>query len=114
MSTPRDADHYARTMINHYYDTLVWSQGGDDAEYVEPQEWEQEIYDFYLTHREMLTTVEPWATDASQAGHDLALTRNGHGAGFWDHGAGEPGEVLTDAANAMGQYNLELVPEYDG
>jgi hypothetical protein len=23
--------------------------------------------------------------DSSQCGHDFALTRNGHGAGFWDH-----------------------------
>ena len=31
----------------------------------------------------------------SQAGHDFWLTRNGHGAGFWDRGLGETGEALT-------------------
>jgi hypothetical protein len=112
MSTPREADLYARTMINHYYDTLVWCEGGNENGYVEPTEWEQEIYDFYLTHRETLTTVEPWASDASQAGHDLALTRNGHGTGFWDHDAGKPGDVLTEGAVALGEYYLELIPEY--
>lgn len=34
----------------------------------------------------------------AQAGHDFWLTRNGHGAGFWDRGAGEIGERLSEAA----------------
>jgi len=112
MSTPKEADLYARTMINHYYDTLVWSQGGDTEAYIEPTEWEGEIHDFYLTHRETLTTVEPWASDASQAGHDLALTRNHHGTGFWDRDAGKPGDVLTESAKALGEYYLYF-PEYE-
>src|ERR1700723_1133113 len=29
-----------------------------------------------------------WSQDA-RAGHDFWLTRNGHGAGFWDRGLGE-------------------------
>lgn len=29
------------------------------------------------------------------AGHDFWLTRNGHGAGFWDRGLGDIGEKLT-------------------
>ena len=32
------------------------------------------------------------------AGHDFWLTRNGHGAGFWDRGLGKLGKRLTDAA----------------
>lgn len=32
-----------------------------------------------------------------QAGHDFWLTRNGHGAGFWDRGLGDIGERLTAA-----------------
>lgn len=31
-----------------------------------------------------------------QAGHDLWLTRNGHGAGFWDRGLGVVGEKLSE------------------
>jgi len=30
----------------------------------------------------------PSSYDASNAGHDFWLTRNGHGAGFWDRGFG--------------------------
>lgn len=29
-------------------------------------------------------------------GHDFLLTRNGHGAGFWDRGAGETGDALSE------------------
>ena len=36
-------------------------------------------------------------------GHDLWLTRNGHGAGFWDRDLGELGSDLTLAAQRMGE-----------
>ena len=39
----------------------------------------------------------PEYTSMSLAGHDYWLTRNGHGAGFWDRGIGEIGELLTKA-----------------
>jgi hypothetical protein len=34
--------------------------------------------------------------------HDFVLTRNGHGAGFWDRGAGEVGRRLSDACEKYG------------
>ena len=40
--------------------------------------------------------------DDSQAGHDFWLTRNGHGAGFWDRGRGALGDRLTVAAKVYG------------
>lgn len=43
-----------------------------------------------------------------QIGHDLWLTRNNHGAGFWDRGLGERGTRLTDAAHAYGSSDLYL------
>ena len=42
----------------------------------------------------------------ARAGHDFWLTRNGHGAGFWDRGLGEPGDRLTDACKTFGEFNL--------
>lgn len=36
------------------------------------------------------------------AGHDFWLTRNGHGAGFWDRGLGEVGDRLSEAAKVYG------------
>jgi hypothetical protein len=41
--------------------------------------------------------------DASNAGHDFWLTRNGHGAGFWDRGLGEIGDALSDACERFGE-----------
>ncbi len=41
------------------------------------------------------------------AAHDLCLTRNHHGAGFWDGDWPEPyAQRLTDAAHAFGESNL--------
>lgn len=37
---------------------------------------------------------------AEQAGHDFWLTRNGHGAGFWDRGKSD-GDILTEHAKAF-------------
>lgn len=40
-------------------------------------------------------------------GHDLYLTRNRHGVGFWeeDHCNEEQGKLLTDAAHKLGESN---------
>jgi hypothetical protein len=40
--------------------------------------------------------------NAGGVGHDLFLTRNRHGAGFWDRGLGEVGDELTEIAHIMG------------
>jgi hypothetical protein len=39
-------------------------------------------------------------------GHDFWLTRNRHGAGFWDRGLGEVGERLTAATRPYGEIDL--------
>lgn len=43
---------------------------------------------------------------AGQAGHDFWLTRNGHGAGFWDRGLGGLGDQLTEACRPYGEVSL--------
>lgn len=50
-----------------------------------------------------LTTWDP-----GQAGHDLFLTRNHHGAGFWDRGHGAAGDRLTTAAERYGDQDFYL------
>lgn len=44
--------------------------------------------------------------NAGQAGHDFWLTRNGHGAGFWDRGLGGLGEALTRACERFPEVSL--------
>ena len=54
--------------------------------------------------------------DDSQAGHDFWLTRNRHGAGFWDrgslYGSEDAGRILTDAAHVYG--SIDLMPDGTG
>lgn len=48
-----------------------------------------------------LSGIEP-----EQIGHDFWLTRNHHGAGFWDRGLGEIGDALTKLAHSYGDSDL--------
>jgi hypothetical protein len=41
-----------------------------------------------------------------QIGHDFWLTRNGHGAGFWDRGLGAIGDQLTEACKTYAGVDL--------
>lgn len=59
--------------------------------------------DFQNSQRELLESL-----DDSQCGHDFWMTRNGHGAGFWDRGLGEVGEKLTEACRPYGSYDLSV------
>ncbi|KKK92496.1 hypothetical protein LCGC14_2702340 [marine sediment metagenome] len=45
--------------------------------------------------------------DLERAGHDFWLTRNGHGAGFWDGDwPDDVGNRLTEASKVYGEYDL--------
>lgn len=61
---------------------------------------------FQAAHRADLdeaTDEQKHRTDEHH-GHDLWLTRNGHGCGFWDRGySPELSKRLTDAAHAVGE-----------
>lgn len=39
--------------------------------------------------------------DEGEIGHNLWLTRNGHGTGFWDMDLGATGDTLSDACRAL-------------
>lgn len=47
---------------------------------------------------------EHWSPE--QLGHDFWLTRNGHGAGFWDRGRGTLGDDLTAVCKPYGTQDL--------
>jgi hypothetical protein len=47
--------------------------------------------------------------DAEQTGHDFWLTRNHHGAGFWDGDYPEPAATILDnASKAFGECDLYI------
>jgi hypothetical protein len=64
--------------------------------------FEADCAEFYNAHHTLFENDE-------QAGHDFWLTRNGHGAGFWDGDYPDDiGKTLTDASNPYGDVNLYL------
>ncbi len=50
--------------------------------------------------------LEASGLSSEQAGHDFWLTRNGHGAGFWDRGLGALGERLSKESKPYGSCDL--------
>jgi len=66
-------------------------------------EIKEDCAEFQKAHRAMLDAT---GGDDSQHGHDFWLTRNHHGAGFWDRGYGQLGEELTKWSHAMGTVDM--------
>jgi hypothetical protein len=53
----------------------------------------------------IFTNPEAWQVIGSLA-HDIWLTRNRHGAGFWDRGHGEADQMLTHCAHLLGERDV--------
>lgn len=95
----------------HYLTCALWSSTGDDDAPLDdsftPEDVsadsvakaERDLKEFRAKAGNLLDGI-----DAEQFAHDLWLTRNGHGAGFWDRGYPEAiGDALTELAHAMGE-----------
>lgn len=105
-----------------YLECALWSSTDDDGnpldddfdlEDIDPAslaKLREYALDFFTANREL------FGLHYEQAGHDFWLTRNGHGAGFWDRGdlyehddsEGQNGRKLTDAAHVYGECNLYI------
>ena len=64
-----------------------------------------EAFGYVLLSLDFGKRADQW-TSAELAGHDFALTRNGHGAGFWDRGLGEMGDMLTKECEPYGEHHV--------
>lgn len=62
-----------------------------------------DVHEFILANA---ADIEAAGISAERVGHDFFLTRNRHGAGFWDRGLGAIGDRLTDAAHVYGEADL--------
>lgn len=91
--------------LDAYLDCALWASGFDGCTWDEEAEEElrEEAVDFLTVEVLSLLTRGGWAPD--QAGHDYWLTRNGHGAGFWDRGC-QAGDQLTKIAHGFGAIDL--------
>jgi hypothetical protein len=110
-------EDYADKMFRAYVECALWAEThGETDESFEQAGFTLDDLSAESTAR-MRADVEAFADvcaddlgnywTAEQAGHDFWLTRNRHGAGFWDRyavGDGERvGRLLTDAAHAYGE-----------
>jgi hypothetical protein len=83
-------------ILKHYLICVLWTEELDSREIgeIHPKSLEQatiDVHSFVQKAGSLLDDI-----DEEQIGHDFWLTRNGHGAGFWDRGLGVVGDKLTE------------------
>lgn len=110
-----------------YLETALWSSSecDDEGNYIYPLDEHYSIDDFMVQAlKESIADCKAFqeseAGDLAKAygfgpsygpesaGHDFWLTRNGHGAGFWDRGLGEVGDRLSKASKVYGSVDLQV------
>lgn len=108
--------------LESYLECAAWSSIDEDGDSIEhlsfsesaKTQMEEELNDFVKYCEENHPKeLEEYAKDntAKQFAHDFWLTRNGHGAGFWDRGLGEIGDKLSKMAKVHGSCDLYLNEE---
>jgi hypothetical protein len=109
----------------HDVDPNAWVNGNDALwalhAFTEPSQASirEDCTDFVRAQWHLLSNLDYGSrssgySSAELAGHDFALTRNGHGAGFWDRGLGEAGDKLTEACRPYGASNAYYSADDDG
>lgn len=105
-------------MLQAYIEAALWSSTDESDEPLDKNYSEDDIAPSTL--KKMKKDVETFANqfgdvieslgadyDWSQAGHDLWLTRNGHGTGFWDRDLPKAeADTLSKGAKKMGSSDL--------
>lgn len=117
-------------LYDSYYGAAMWStprtdEDGNDLASFQDEYDEEDLSDdlkvsmkddlaeFMISNRDLVNEYlasEEVGIDRTarltQLGHDFWLTRNGHGAGFWDRGLGALGQRMTEAAKSAGPVDL--------
>jgi hypothetical protein len=123
------------TFTRQYIETALWSShdesdesGGEpmDAHYGVEDIHPDTLAEMVEDCRAFQTSFRDWIDhDISRAGHDFWLTRNGHGAGFWDgdwddryeqcedcdpptESRATVGDYLTAMSRRYGEFNLYI------
>jgi hypothetical protein len=106
--------------IGSYITAALWSSSDEDGEPLDNSEaqlspgtreaMEADCRAFLAAQQATLWEVEGPIRGSNvweAAGHDFWLTRNHHGAGFWDGDWPEPqAAILTEAAHDFGEFDL--------
>lgn len=112
-----ESEFYHTKALNSYLETMLWStndnsdeKGGEpldknyDISDIAPELIEQSKKDITAFYEKAGDTLDRY--DDKQIGHDFWLTRNRHGAGFWDGDYEEvegDGDKLTEIAQEFGE-----------
>ena len=115
----RDVSYHVDLLTSGYLTAAYWTDGDGDNEREDQVNGEplapsahREVFalcaEFYAANFGDLFATAWDLAGWERHGHDLWLTRNHHGAGFWDRGYGEVGDRLTTAAEVYGEAYLYL------
>lgn len=105
-----------KRFFSAYVECLLWS-GSDRYTGENFQDQDHDVEDITRDGiKEILSDCESFMHDAcdmieddlSRAGQDFCLTRNDHGAGFWDGDWPENGDTLTKMCRPYGTQGLQL------
>ena len=101
-----------------YIEAALWSTNDDDGD---PLDDNYSLFDidadtlaamvadckrFQVENADDIATWEGRDTPEEMAGYDFWLSRNGHGAGFFDGGWSDAGDRLQESSEAFGEFNL--------
>lgn len=106
-------DPILELVLAGYIQAMQWASTDGDDNSLEDYELSEEAKEncrqacvnLLDKHRSLVVTVvceDTGTYNYDNVGHDLFLTREGHGAGFWDRGLGMNGDLLTDYCNEIG------------
>lgn len=123
------AHDYLRRAANAATETMLWADAANgatgesediSAEYAPVSHHDVPGNDTWdkleglLQDERVAEIIERHGITPESFGHDFQLTRNGHGAGFWDRGYGEDGTYLTDMTRPSGSAGAEFTRDSDG
>jgi hypothetical protein len=106
-------------MLRGYLTCALWSshsddgpldaKGIDDIDSASVQRAREDCEGFVsLCAKNEIDLLAVPGMNEGSIGHDFWLTRNGHGAGFWDRGLGQLGDYLTKWAKTFGEADADL------
>lgn len=111
MSRSENLDDFTRAA----FEALFWSEGADDlgVDDLEQADFDQFVADCKAFQESVSHLFSqrvgdsPRGGESVAAGHLFTLTRNRHGAGFWDGDyTAEAGRLLTEAAHGFGTFGI--------
>jgi hypothetical protein len=109
--TPVQLDEF----FEAYVECALWSSMDDEGEPLDMHETSVFCHNTMLNDCRMFTdrnydklmeALEHSGYTLAKAGHDFWLTRNHHGAGYWDRGLGKVGDRLAYSAEVEGSVDL--------